>query len=128
MKKMIKFCGLVCALSLVVGCAAQRHGWTQSDFNGYVVPVASRPGGLRLQIERDYDATIEEYVSGRGEPDYIYVVDHKNVKLVYMDSKQVAVFRRGFGQVDSKVSIEEGLSADVAARLRQLEELDPRGL
>jgi hypothetical protein len=123
----MRFLLWICALSLLSGCAAQRHGSTTYKFSGYVIPVSSRPGSMRLQMERDYDSTVEGFVAGNGDPDYIYVVDRKNLKLIYMASNEVAVFKRVFSSV-SKVAVEEGISSDITARLQQLEELAPSAL
>lgn len=105
-------------LLFITGCAASRHGATTRDFEGYLVPVDSRPGSFRLQVEKDYDSTLKNFVLGRGEPDYIFVVDRNQVKLVYLKAGEVAIFKRSFSS-NSKVSVEKELSPDITVRLKK---------
>ncbi len=107
-------------LLILTGCAAGRHGATTVDFKGYLVPVDSRPGTIRLQIEQDYDSTIDAFVSGKGKPDYIFVVTGRQVKLIYLETREVATFTRPFMSCISKVSVETELTPDITIRLEQL--------
>lgn len=124
--KLLKLLRKIGALSLVMlvlalaGCAAHRHGGSQIDFEGFVVPVDSRPGAIRLQVEMDYDSTINGFVLGKGKPDYIFVVDRNTVKLIYTKSNEVATFVRSFSPI-SKVCVEAGMTPDITARLSALD-------
>ncbi len=110
----------LCLLATVLsGCI--EPGALTSDFEGFVVPVNSRPGAARLQFEMDFDSTIRGFVAGKGTPDYIFVVDRQTVKLIYMPSKEVAVFHRSFPSPQSKVSIETNLTPDITARFSDLD-------
>ena len=117
--KLYKSPSLLVLLLMLTGCAATRHGGTTEYFEGFLVPVSSRPGAMRLQAEMDYDSTVRDFVSGKGKPDYIFVINRNQVKLVYMQPKEVATFTRSFSCV-SKVSVTTGLTADITARLEGL--------
>lgn len=108
------------AVLLLTGCAATRHGWTQSAFEGFVVPVQSRPGMMRLQIERDFDPGVEAYVSKHGEPDYLYVIDRRTLKLIYMQPDRVVTFKRPFLSGTGSAAETNGLPGDLIARLNDL--------
>ncbi len=120
-KPLRMFLSLFLLTSVLAGCAAGRHGATTSDFEGFVVPVDSRPGAMRLQSEMDYDSTVRGFVAGKGKPDYIFVVDSRTVKLIYMHPNEVAIFRRPFASPQSKVSVETNLTPDITARLEALD-------
>lgn len=105
---------------LMAGCAATRHGWTQSSFEGFVVPVPSRPGALRLQIERDYDPGVDAYVAEHGTPDYLYVIDRRTLKLIYLQPDRVVTFKRPFSSSTGTATETDGLPAALIARLNAL--------
>jgi hypothetical protein len=113
------FLSLLLLMTVLCGCI--KPGSITSDFEGFVVPVDSRPGAARLQFEMDWDSTICGFVAGKGKPDYIFVVDSRTVKLIYMPSKEVAIFHRPFASPQSKVSIETNLTPDITARLGELD-------
>lgn len=112
------FSALLLMAAVLTGCIPP--GAITSDFEGFVVPVESRPGAARLQFEMDRDSTIRGFVAGKGKPDYIFVVDMNTVKLIYMKSREVATFTRSFSCI-SKVSVETGLTPDITARLSDVD-------
>lgn len=75
---------------------------------------------MRLQSEMDYDSTVRGFVAGKGNPDYIFVIDRNTVKLIYIKSHEVATFTRAFSCI-SKVSVETNLTPDITARFHELD-------
>ena len=105
-------------IPILAGCAGFRHGSTLANFQGIVVPVASKPGASRLQTEMDYDRTVQTYVSAQGQPDYIYVIDTRTVLLIYKKEGRVARFERPWHSPMSKVSVNEGIPPDLLERMK----------
>ncbi len=99
------------------GCSAVRHGWTQANFEGFVVPITTKPGAFRLKIEADYDPTIQTYLQKNGYPDYIYVIDRNTVSLIYELKSQVVTFQRHFTSTGSKVSIQNNIPIHIKSQL-----------
>jgi S1-C subfamily serine protease len=95
--------GIACLFALLFcGCTGFMHAYTTPDFEGRWVKVdhsqmGSDSGFSRLRLEMDFDRTIKEFVTQKGLPDYIHVIDEDNVELVYLQDDAVYYFcRMGF--------------------------------
>ena len=104
MKKHYHFYGLLAAILIFTGCSAFRHGYTTRQYQEQLLSAKSGPGKDRLKIEMDYDATVRNYVLDKGTPDYIYVVDIKQVLLVSIKRDEVVKFTRPTLSPYSKLS------------------------
>lgn len=104
----------LCALLLTASCASFRHGFTERQYRGQVLPADSGPGAERLEMETGYDPTVRHMVETRGAPDYIQVVSAREVLLVYVDAREILHFRRGKLGTESEVEIEPGIPESIA--------------
>lgn len=89
----------ICLLSLLSGCASYMHGYTTNRYMGHWLKVSkddsnSLPGNVRLQIEREYDSSLDIIVASKGIPDYIHVIDRKSLELVYLDDNRIYHYER----------------------------------
>jgi S1-C subfamily serine protease len=95
------------ALTLV-SCSGWRHGYTVNQFQGQILRVkGGGPGAERLRIERDYDASVRNFVVQYGEPDYLFVGDRFSLNLIYLDANRVAAFRRSTFNARSDLTVGE---------------------
>jgi len=85
---------LIAVFAAFAGCAAMRHGWSLSSYQGQLLRVASSGGATALEIERDVDPTLRNYISDKGLPDYIFVESDDEVYLIYVERDEIAIFYR----------------------------------
>lgn len=103
---------LLVVVLLLPGCAGFNHASTLANFQGYVVPTASKPGTCRLETEMAYDRTLKTYVEVYGRPEFIYVIDRHTVLLLYRKADKTVTFARSWSP-ESRVTEKKGLPADL---------------
>jgi S1-C subfamily serine protease len=111
---------LVIAVGLLLGvcaCGSIEHGYTLQRYQGQMLSVPAGPGLERLRIERNYDPTIDTYVSQNGLPDSMYVADGLTVQLFYVQQDLVATFQRSTLSSKSRVAVSKGVP-ELAKRAR----------
>ena len=103
---------LVAALT---ACAGARHG-SRPDEPGIMLGV-SDVAAWHLRAERTVDATIRDYVSREGAPDFIYRAGPTDVELIYVRASRLAHFHRTEPTIRSTVTELSPLPESVLALL-----------
>lgn len=86
-----------CAVALVAclaGCATIEHSWTLSEVAGRTLSTRGGEGSKRLQAEVEVDATLRDFVTGNGRPDYLHVVDRMGLYFFYVQEDRAVKFER----------------------------------
>lgn len=102
----------------VASCGGLEHGYTLQRYQGQLFSVPAGPGLERLSVERNYDSTIDTFVSQHGLPDALYVADRATVQLFYVQQDVVATFQRATLNPASKVTVTNGIPEALRNALR----------
>jgi len=99
---------LAAVIMLIAACAGYQHGYTMRKYQGQWLNLAKdpsrpMPGDTRLKIEREFDGALDVFVESKGLPDYIHVIDLKNIELVYLSENKVYRFKRSTFGVNGKL-------------------------
>lgn len=86
------------------GCAAVEHGSTYHKVKHQLLVADSGLGKKRLDIEGQYDRSVQAYIAAAGQPDYIFVKSQFKLQLIYVAENYVAEFERSIVSTASKVS------------------------
>lgn len=116
----VLYSGLILFCFHFTGCAAYEHGYTTSQYKGLWLPISekglsSMPGDVRLKIERSSDRRLDNFISSKGLPNYIHVIDIDSLDLVYLEENKVYLFKRkgltNLSDLDRTYSAEEVIQA-----------------
>ena len=75
-------------------CAAIEHSLSVAQFAGRTLSTRGGEGSQRLQTEVSVDATLRDFVTANGRPDYIHVVDRMSLYLFYLRDDRAVKFER----------------------------------
>ncbi len=103
----------------VVSCSAYHHGATLHRYQGQLLRADQGPGAERLAMERDFDASLDTYVREHGVPDYLYVADHKEIFLFYLERDRWVRAARSSWDINSTIEIADGINDEVIPYLHE---------
>jgi S1-C subfamily serine protease len=89
-----------------------------------MLSATTGPGARRLEIEENYDPTVEGYVEDHGVPDYIYVVSTSKVHLIYFEQQRFVTFTRGFSS-RSEFTEQQPIPATMLTAIKETSSPEP---
>ncbi len=107
---------LVIGIIFLASCTATRMGSTLRDYQGQVLRVTEDgPGAPRLEMEKDYDPALRNYVEQNGPPDYIYVESLRATQLIFVEDDRIIRFQRPKWDTKGAAVVTEGIPGPLSA-------------